>query len=104
MIEQGDIKVVGYNMHKTSMQQPAIDVFRYPEGVQEKQKARLAKLRAERDKEKASNALTALGEACRQKKNLVPLAVECARACCSEGEMSEVLKQAYGIWRPPAFW
>jgi methylmalonyl-CoA mutase N-terminal domain/subunit len=102
MIEQGDIKVVGYNIYKTPSEQPPIDVFQYPEGVEEKQKARLAKLRAQRDNEKVNSALTALGEACKEKKNVVPFAVECARAGCSEGEMFKVFKQAYGIWRPPA--
>jgi methylmalonyl-CoA mutase N-terminal domain/subunit len=101
MIEKGDIKIVGYNIYETSGEQPPIDVFHYPEGVEEKQKARLARLRAHRDNEKVNSALNALGEACRRKKNIVPFTIECARASCSEGEMFKVFKGAYGIWRPP---
>jgi methylmalonyl-CoA mutase N-terminal domain/subunit len=101
MIEKGDIKIVGYNIYETSGEQPPIDVFHYPEGVEEKQKARLARLRAHRDNEKVNSALNALGEACRRKKNIVPFTIECARAGCSEGEMFKVFKGAYGIWRPP---
>ena len=102
MIEQGDIKIAGYNIYETPGEQPPIDVFRYPEGVEGKQKARLARLREHRDNELVDSALTALGEACRRRKNVVPFAVECARVGCSEGEMFKVFKQAYGLWRPPA--
>jgi len=103
-IERGDIKVVGYNIYKAPGELPPIDSFRYPEGVEERQKARLARLREQRDNEKANGALTALGEACKRRENVVPYTVECARAGCSEGEMFKVFKQAYGLWRPPALW
>jgi methylmalonyl-CoA mutase N-terminal domain/subunit len=104
MIEQGDIKVVGYNIYKSPAELPPIDVFRYPEGVEERQKAKLAKLRAQRDNVKVSSALKALGEACKKKENIVPYSVECARAGCSEGELFKVFKEAYGLWRPPGLW
>jgi methylmalonyl-CoA mutase N-terminal domain/subunit len=104
MIEQADIKVVGYNTYKSPAELPPIDVFRYPEGVEERQKAKLAKLRAQRDNGKASSALKALGEACKRKENIVPYSVECARAGCSEGELFKVFKEAYGLWRPPGLW
>jgi len=103
-IEQGDIRVVGYNIHKAPGELPPIDVFRYPEGVEQKQKARLATLRERRDNEKVNSALTALREACKRKENVVPYTTECARAGCSEGEMFKVFKQAYGLWRPPTLW
>jgi methylmalonyl-CoA mutase N-terminal domain/subunit len=104
MIEQGDIKIVGYNVYKSPTELPPIDVFRYPDGVEERQKAKLAKLRAQRDNEKANSALNALGEACKRKENIVPYSVECARAGCSEGELFKVFKQAFGLWTPGGLW
>jgi len=104
MIERGDVKLVGYNIYKTAGEVPPIEVFRYPEGVEERQKARLARLRERRDNERVNSALAALGEACRRKKNVVPYTVECARVGCSEGEIFKAFKQAYGLWRPPALW
>ncbi len=104
MIERGDIKLVGYNVHKAPGTVPPIEVFQYPEGVEERQKARLARLRERRDNEKVSSALTALGEACQIKKNVVPHTVDCARVGCSEGEIFKVFKQAYGLWKPPMLW
>ena len=101
MIERGDIKLVGYNIHKAPGELPPIEVFQYPEGVEERQKARLAGLRERRDNEKVNSALTALGEACKRKKNVVPYTVQCAKVGCSKGEIFKVFKQAYGLWRPP---
>ena len=104
MIEQGDIKLVGYNTYKAFSEPPPIDVFRYPEGVEERQKARLARLKEQRDNERVNVALAALGEACKRGKNVVPCCIECARVGCSEGEMFKVFKQAYGLWKPPVLW
>ncbi len=104
MIEKGVIKLVGYNIYKTPVELPSINVFRYPEGVEERQKARLAKLREQRDNEKVGTALTALEDACKRGKNVVPYTLQCARVGCSEGEIFKVFKLAFGLWKPPVFW
>jgi len=104
MVERGDIKLVGYNIYKAPGGVPPIEVFQYPEGVEERQKARLAGLRKRRDNEKVGSALAELGEACKRKKNILPYTVECARVGCSEGEIFKVFKKAYGLWKPPMLW
>jgi len=103
-IEKGDIKLVGYNIYKAPVELPPIQVFRYPEGVEERQKARLATLREKRDPEKVDRALRALEDVCKRGKNVLPYSIECARVGCSEGEMFKVLKKAFGLWKPPVFW
>lgn len=103
-IEDGQIKVVAYNIYKSDIEPPPINVFRYPEGVEERQKERLAKLRLDRDNDKVNSALTGLKEACRKGKNILPYSIECARARCTEGELFKVFKEAYGLWKPPALW
>ncbi|MBU1208431.1 MAG: methylmalonyl-CoA mutase [Proteobacteria bacterium] len=104
MIEKGVIKLVGYNFYKAPVELPPINVFRYPEGVEEKQKARLGKLREKRDIEKVNSALLALEEACKKVKNVMPYTLQCARVGCSEGEIFKVFKQAFGLWKPPVLW
>jgi len=101
-IEKGDIKVVGQNCYKTDSKSPSIDVFKYPEGVEERQKVKLKKLRETRDNTKVENALKNLEQACRSKENIVPYSVECARAGCTEGEVFKVFKKSFGLWKPPA--
>jgi methylmalonyl-CoA mutase N-terminal domain/subunit len=72
--------------------------------VEERQKARLARLREKRDNEKVNAALTALEDACEKGMNVVPYTLQCARVGCSEGEMFKVFKKAFGPWKPPVFW
>jgi methylmalonyl-CoA mutase N-terminal domain/subunit len=103
-IEKGQIKVVGYNLYPSPTALPPIHVFRYPEGVEERQKERLAKLRDRRDNGKVKAALTALEGACKNGKNVFPYTLQCARAGCSEGEIFKVFKQAFGLWKPPSLW
>jgi methylmalonyl-CoA mutase N-terminal domain/subunit len=104
MIEKGAIKIVGYNIYKTHVELPPIHVFQYPEGVEERQKERLRRLREKRDAEKVNSALLALEEACKQGKNVVPYTLQCARVGCSEGEIFKVFKRSFGLWKPPVFW
>ncbi|OGP72252.1 MAG: methylmalonyl-CoA mutase [Deltaproteobacteria bacterium RBG_16_50_11] len=103
-IEKGLIKVVGYNLYPSPTALPPINVFRYPEGVEERQKDRLAKLRDRRDNEKVKSALIALEGACQTGKNVFPYALQCARVGCSEGEIFKVFKRAFGLWKPPSLW
>lgn len=103
-IEKGDIGIVAYNRYPSDATPPPINVFRYPEGVEERQKERLARLRLCRDNERVGVALAALKEACRKRENILPFSVACARARCTEGELFKVFKEAFGLWKPPAFW
>ncbi len=104
MIERADIKVLGHSWQKSTTRLPEIDVFRYPEGVEEKQIERVRKLRAKRDPQRVESALIALRDACRRGDNVVPYSVDCARASCTEGELFKVFKDAFGLWKVPSFW
>jgi len=101
-IEDGEIPVVGQNVYKSEVEGPAIDVFRYPEGVEERQKDRLRKLRLTRDSGQVETALKALKAACLKGENILPHSVTCARVRCTEGELFKVFKDAFGLWKPPA--
>ncbi len=102
LIEKGEIALVGQNVYKSEVEGPPINVFRYPEGVEERQKARLQKLRLNRDSEKVQRALNALEDACLKGENILPYSVECARVRCTEGELFKVFKGAFGLWKPPS--
>jgi methylmalonyl-CoA mutase N-terminal domain/subunit len=103
-VASGQTRVIGENVYLSKDKAPSINVFRYPRGVAGKQKQRLAKLRQARDNRKVSETLANLENACRNGDNILPLAVECADAGCSEGEMFAVLKKAFGLWKPPVLW
>lgn len=100
-IEKGEIKIVGVNCYNSESKTPSINVFKYPEGVEERQKEKLKKLKDSRNNSDVDKTLKNLEEACRNKTNIVPYSVECARNGCTEGEIFKVFKKAYGLWKPP---
>ena len=99
-LENGEIKVVGYNTFKSQYTPPPIKVFKYPEGVEEKQKMKLKELRKNRDNNSVKNALDALKTACKEGKNILPYTIQCARVRCTEGEQFEVFTKSFGKWHP----
>lgn len=103
-IEKGDIKIVAYNRYKSDSASPSINVFRSPEGVEEQQRKKLTELRLSRDNRQVSATLMALKQACKKGENILPYSIACARARCTEGELFKVFKEAFGLWKPPAFW
>lgn len=103
-IEEGDIKVVGVNAFPSEAQLPPIDVFRYDQTFEKRQKARLEKLKMTRDNSKVESALSALLRACKSRENIFPYTLQCARVRCTEGEMFGVFKKAFGLWKPPVPW
>ena len=104
LVESGRTRVVAENIYQTRADLPPVNVFRYPEGAQERQKDRLEKLRSTRDNQNVTEALQHLEDACRKGTNLLAMAVECADAGCSEGELFTVFKKAFGLWKPPVLW
>jgi len=104
LTESGQTRVVAENIYQTLADLPPVNVFRYPQGVAERQNKRLEKLRNSRNNQKVTAALENLEKACRNGTNILPLAVECADVGCSEGELFAVFKKAFGLWKPPALW
>ncbi len=104
-IEEGIIKIAGLNYFRAAdVKLPEIDVFRYPEGVEERQRKKLQKIREERDNKEVQARLDELTRAARRGEPIIEYCIECARAMCTEGEMFKALKEAWGTWRPPAYW
>jgi methylmalonyl-CoA mutase N-terminal domain/subunit len=103
-VEKGETRVVAENVYRRDEELPPIDVFQYPEGAEERQIQRLNDLRKNRDQTKVTAALEALEDACRSGENILPFAVDCARCGASEGELFDVFKAAFGLWKPPVLW
>jgi len=72
-----------------------------PEGEQ-REYQRLARLRSERDNDRASRSLAALREACGGKENLMPHILEAVNAYCTLGEICGVMRQAFGEYQEPS--
>ncbi len=94
-VESGDRIIVGVNRYNTE-EPPVEGLMRVDEEAARQQVARLERLRRERDGNAAQSALTRLSDAARSEANTVPAILECVEAYCTLGEMSGVLREAFG--------
>ena len=94
-VESGDRTIVGVNRYNTE-EPPVEGLMRVDEEAARQQIARLERLRRERDGSAAQAALARLSDAARSDDNTVPAILECVEAYCTLGEMSGVLREAFG--------
>jgi methylmalonyl-CoA mutase N-terminal domain/subunit len=99
-IERGDQIVVGINRFLSNTPvRPEIQ--RIDPEIAARQIARLDRVRAERDAPAVAGALERLGEAARGRDNLLPPILDAVRVYASIGEICDVLRAAFGTYRPP---
>ncbi|KRB79372.1 methylmalonyl-CoA mutase [Sphingomonas sp. Root710] len=95
-IDRVEEVIVGVNKYKLAQEDP-IDILDVDNvAVREAQIARIAKVKAGRDEAKCQAALKALTEGARGKENLLALAVDCARARATLGEISAAMEEVFG--------
>ncbi|HEU5470400.1 MAG TPA: methylmalonyl-CoA mutase [Actinophytocola sp.] len=95
-IDSGRQPVIGVNKYRVALDEK-IDVLKVDNaGVRAQQLEKLRRLRAERDDDAVRAALAALRRAAEGTDNLVPLAVDAARAKATVGEISEALAAVWG--------
>jgi methylmalonyl-CoA mutase N-terminal domain/subunit len=71
-----------------------------PQGY-ERQVARLARIRRERDGERVGAALEALRQAAQGTANTMPYILDCVRAYATLGEIMGVFRRVFGEYREP---
>jgi methylmalonyl-CoA mutase len=95
-VDTGETVIVGVNRYRLE-NEPHLDILEVDNAkVRAGQIARLEKMRKDRDEAKARAALDLLETGARDGGNLLALSVECARARCSLGEISDALERAFG--------
>ena len=97
--ERGELVVVGVNRFTQAEPPPRIEAPDYPE-LEARQRARLAATRAARDGARVAATLAAVGAAAAGTTPLVPPIIEAVRARATLGEISDVLREAWGVYRP----
>jgi methylmalonyl-CoA mutase N-terminal domain/subunit len=101
--EVGRRKVVGVNDFTDGSDSVEIDTLRISPEVEAKQRARMARLRAERDDQRVATALATLEAAAGTDANLVEPILECARAYCTLFEIREAMEKVFGSYKEPVF-
>ena len=102
-IESGLRTVVGVNAFTRGSEDIEIDTLRIDASVEQRQRERMARLRARRDDREVSRTLAALQEAASTDANVVPFILDCARAYCTLYEIRLALEEEFGAYREPVF-
>src|SRR5262249_25158126 len=98
-VERGDRVVVGLNRFQVG-EAPPPELQRIGEEEVARQIARVRDLRAARDPAALERALALVADAARGADNVLPPMKEALRARATLGEVSDVLREVFGEYRP----
>ncbi len=98
-VEAKQKKVVGLNCFEVEEEQPK-NLLRVNPAIGEGQKKRLASLKERRDGQAVASALKAVEAAARGQDNLVPPIFEAVKVYATIGEICQVLRGVFGVYRP----
>jgi len=102
-IDKGEKVMVGVNKYVVKEKAPP-EILRIDEAVEEKQIARLQKVKKERDNRKVVQILKDLRAASKTDKNLMPYVIEAVKEYTTEQEICDVWRDVFGEYRDPGFY
>jgi methylmalonyl-CoA mutase N-terminal domain/subunit len=102
-IRSGEIPKVGVNKYVSEESASReVQLHEFNPKVQEEQIERLQEVKAKRDSAEVEKTLAALRDkAANTQENLMPSIMDCVRAYCTVGEMSNVFRDVFGEFREP---
>ena len=100
MEDRGEKVTVGVNKYVMREDKP-INFLRIDEAVETEQIERVGRFKASRDMAKVERRLKQLAEACRNGGNVMPVLVDAVKDYASLGEISDVYRQVFGLYREP---
>jgi methylmalonyl-CoA mutase N-terminal domain/subunit len=100
-IENKEKIIVGVNEFVTE-RQPSTDILVIDDAVQQRQCAKLKKLRAERNGALVERNLTSLKRAAEGSGNLMPHILDCVRSYATLGEICDAMRVVFGEYREPS--
>jgi methylmalonyl-CoA mutase N-terminal domain/subunit len=98
-VDDGEKVIVGVNRH-VEESPDLVEVFPIDPGLQRQQAERVRRVREERDQARAEAALADVAAAARGTQNLLVPMKEALRARATLGEVSDVLRDAFGVYQP----
>jgi methylmalonyl-CoA mutase N-terminal domain/subunit len=97
-IEAKERLVVGVNAFRSDAAEP-IPILKIDESVARSQVERLRAVKASRDAERVKETLSGVERAAREDRNVVPPVIEAVKAYATLGEICDVFRKVYGVYR-----
>ncbi len=94
--------IVGVNKYAIPEERP-IDTLKIHHHVEEGQIDRVRRIKRERDAGQVREHLGRVHAACRNGQNLMPVLIDAVKVDCTLGEISDVYREVFGVYRDPAW-
>ncbi|MEB2284373.1 MAG: methylmalonyl-CoA mutase [Polyangiaceae bacterium UTPRO1] len=101
-LDRGEKVMVGVNRYQAD-EKPTIDILRIHHEVEEKQAARVRAFKAARDQARVAARVGDVRAACRDGRNLMPFLIDAVRDGVTLGEICDVYRDEFGVYRDPAW-
>ena len=102
-VDAGERVIVGINKHAEDASDAHIPLLRIDPAVERDQRSRVVALKANRDAARAGAALAAVRSACQTGDNLVVPIIAAVKSDVCLGEICDVFREEFGVYRDPAF-
>jgi methylmalonyl-CoA mutase N-terminal domain/subunit len=99
-VQRGELIKVGVNKYATG-EEEEVELHEYNEEWAECQMSDLAELKRTRDGAAVAATLQVLEGVARKGENVMPALVECCKAYATVGEMADVFRDVYGLYKEP---
>ena len=100
-VEKGEKTIVGVNAYQVDDEKPTETLY-IDDSVAGRQVEELAAVRGRRDAGAVARTIDALKRGAAGEANTMPLILDCVKAYCSVGEISDALRDVFGTWEEPA--
>src|SRR5229473_3507817 len=100
MDDRGAKTVVGVNKYVMPEEKP-VEYLRIDPAIEQEQIERVGRVKASRDAARVERRLKQLAEACRDNVNVMPVLIDAVKDYVSLGEIADVYRRVFGLYREP---
>jgi len=101
-LERGQRVMVGVNKYQTE-EGPPLELLRISPDVERKQAQRVRERKQARDAARVRSLLAGVKRAAAEGTNLMPPMIDAVQHGCTVGEVSDVFREVFGVYRDPAW-
>jgi methylmalonyl-CoA mutase N-terminal domain/subunit len=101
-LDAGEKVIVGVNKYVVPEERP-MEILKIEPEVERRQVERVRKVKRERDAAAVKEQLGRVHAAARNGQNLMPVLIDAVKAYCTLGEISDVYREVFGVYRDPAW-
>ena len=101
-LDAGEKVIVGVNKYAVPEERP-IDILKIDHTVESSQVERVRKIKRTRDAGAVREHLGRVHAACRNGANLMPVLIDATKVHCTLGEISDIYREVFGVYRDPAW-